>query len=169
MKIKKNREGERLLKKLFRVLRTEEYVSKLKGPIKFSALHENRFSPSHIMVKFQNSGNWKEMTLSVQRGKAGHSQMIRKEDNFRSENGSKASKILRKSYLQPKILYSAPNPVKCIPGNRHYLTWKSKILTLWTWKVQRMRGSQHQKRNVWGIGHRKCNTKETGKKSYSWK
>lgn len=57
MKIKKNREGERLLKKLFRVLRTEDCMSKLKGPIKFSALHENRFSPRHIMVKFQNTEN----------------------------------------------------------------------------------------------------------------
>ena len=51
------------------------------------------------MVKFQNTENWK-ITLSVQRGKADHSQMIRKEDSFRYKMEAK----LQKSW--GKVIYN---------------------------------------------------------------
>lgn len=59
---------------MFSVLRTKGYMSKFEGPMKFSALLENRFPPKHITAKFQNAGK-RGVTLSIQREKANHSQM----------------------------------------------------------------------------------------------
>lgn len=108
-------------------------MSKLKAPIKFSELHENRFPPRHIITQFQNTGN-RGACPSTQREKAGHSQMIRREDSFRSETGSNTSKFWENSHFQPRILYPVKNPaknlVKCVWRNKDIIRLiKPKILT----------------------------------------
>lgn len=91
------------------MLRTEEYVSKLKGPIKFSALHENRFPPRHTIAKSQKAGS-KEEIPQVSREKK---QIPVKESGDRTASDQKleatlqnfGGKVISKLELsiQPKI------------------------------------------------------------------
>ena len=125
-----------------------------------------------ISLQSFNTGNKKEI-LQVSREEnkqTDHSQMIRKENSFRWVTGSIASKFWRKSYFQPRILHLAKNPVKCVGRNKDILKLvKSKILTLCTLEstkdeLRQKRGSKLKKRNSWGTGSRKYNTK--GKRNH---
>lgn len=50
---RKNRVRKTSIKEIVqKVVRTKDHVSRLKEPIKFSALHENGFPPMHIITKF---------------------------------------------------------------------------------------------------------------------
>lgn len=80
--------------------------------------------------------------------------MIRGENSFRWVTESNASKFCRKSYFQPRILYLAKNPVKCVGRNKDILKLvKSKILTLCILEsnkdaLHRKRGSKLKKGKV---------------------
>lgn len=112
----------------------------------------------HQRISLQSfkAGN-KEEILQVSRlgeKKTDHSQMIRRENSFRWVTESNASKFCRKSYLQPRILYLAKNPVKCVGRNKDILKLvKSKILSLCILEsnkdaLHRKRGSKLKKGKV---------------------